>query len=365
VRLLFISFSMDTESPVLSWQHSVATQLAERCEKVVVLTEHVGRHQLPANVELHTVPRLFTTPLRMLGAKWLMNVPVWRWCLRHRFDAVFIHMNAEWAYRLAPVWRRFDLPVVMWYAHGTVTGRLHRAHAHVTRVVTSSPEGFRIASDKVRIIGQGIDTRLFAPPAHPPAGATIAVVGRVSRRKSVDLAIETLAWLRAHAPQHPFALRIVGPSLTRDDAAYAEELKALVAARGLEGAVQFDGPRPRPALPAVYGDSFLHLNLSETGSIDKAILESLACGCPTLTSNVAAFGPLAEVPELIIRDRSPDAIGARIVRLYEERASLTPGRLRGLITGRHDLDSYADRVSAVLEECVGERAAAAGLRRVA
>ena len=35
-------------------------------------------------------------------------------------------------------------------------------------------------------------------------------------------------------------------------------------------------------LPAIYGSAFLHLNLSQTGSMDKTILESLACGCPTL-----------------------------------------------------------------------------------
>ena len=148
MRLLVINFAMDQRSPVLAWQHSVATRLAAKCERVVVLTEVIGRCELPANVELHKVPRLLMTPLRMFGTKWLMNLPVWRWCARHRFDAVFVHMSAEWVYRLAPCWRRFDLPVLLWYAHGTVTDRLHKAHAHASCVVTSSAEGFRIPSPK-------------------------------------------------------------------------------------------------------------------------------------------------------------------------------------------------------------------------
>ena len=146
MKLLLVNFVMDQSSPVLAWQQGVATQLAARCERVVVLTERVVESPLPANVEVHRVPRILTTPLRLLGVRWLMNIPVWRWCARERFDAVFVHMNADWVYRLAPCWRRFRVPVLLWYAHGSVTRRLHRAHAHASCVITSTPEGFRIPS---------------------------------------------------------------------------------------------------------------------------------------------------------------------------------------------------------------------------
>ena len=235
MKILLINFVMDRKSPVLAWQHSVATRLAARCERLVVLTERIGDCELPGNVEVHCVPRILTTPLRMLGARWLMNVPVWIWCGREQFDAAFVHMNADWAYRLAPCWRRFGIPVLLWYAHGTVTNRLRRAHEHAACVVTSTPEGFRIPSAKVRVIGQGIDTDLFTPPASRPDTPAIVAVGRVSRRKSVDLMLEALAWLKTNAPQHRFTLRIIGPTLTRDDRAYAAELAAIVERKGLVG----------------------------------------------------------------------------------------------------------------------------------
>jgi glycosyltransferase involved in cell wall biosynthesis len=317
---------------------------------VVVLTERAAPCDLPANVEVRRVPRLLTTPLRLLGARWAMNVPVWRWCARERFDAVFVHMNADWVFRLAPCWRRFRLPVLLWYAHGTVTGRLRRAHADATCVVTSTAEGFRIPSSKVRIIGQGIDTDLFTPPASRPPGATIVAVGRVSRRKSVDVMLETLAWLNAHAPRHGFRLRIVGPALTRDDVAYRAELDALVVERGLADVVSFDGPRPPAALREIFGTAFLHLNLGRTGSLDKAILEALACGCPTLTSNEAAVALLQEFPSLIARETAPEALGRQICSLYERRHELPPAALRDLVVGRHDIDSYADRIYGILAE---------------
>ena len=357
MRLLLVNFVMDQSSPVLAWQQGVATRLAARCERVVVLTERVVAAPLPANVEVHRVPRILTTPLRLLGVRWLMNIPVWRWCARERFDAVFVHMNADWVYRLSPCWRRFGVPVLLWYAHGAVTRRLHRAHAHATCVITSTPEGFRIPSPKVRVIGQGVDTDLFVPPARRPDSATIVAVGRVSRRKRVDLMLQSLAWLKTHAPQHPFRLRIIGPTLTRDDQRYAEELARMVEAAGLRDSVTFEGPLPVASLPEIYASSFAHLNLSETGSMDKAILESLASGCPTLTSNEAAFAVLRDFPGLQVRQRTPDAIGAQICRVYDDRQRFGSDALRQLVEGHHDLNSYAERVCSILTELVSRKAA--------
>jgi len=356
VRLLVVNFAMDRHSPVLAWQHSVVARLAARCERLVVLTERTGILDLPAHVDVRAVPRVLTTPLRLLGARWLMNLPVWRWCARERFDAVFVHMNADWVYRLAPCWRRFHLPVLLWYAHGTVTGRLHRAHRHATCVVTSTPEGFGIPSEKVRVIGQGIDLDLFTPPTSRTDTATIVAVGRVSRRKSVDLMLDTMSWLRDTVPHCPFRLRVIGPTLTRDDVAYAVELTEIVRRRGLTGRVSFEGPQPMHALPAIYGTAFLHLNLSQTGSMDKAILESLACGCPTLTSNQSVFPLLGAFPELLVRDRSPQGIGAQISAVYQRRDAMPPGALRALVLG-HGLASYTDRVWNVLDELAARPAA--------
>ena len=164
--------------------------------------------------------------------------------------------------------------------------------------------------------------------------------------------IDTLAWLQANAPQHPFRLRIVGPTLTRDDSVYAGELAETVQARGLAPWVSFEGPRPMSALPAIYGSAFLHVNLSQTVSMDEAILESLACGCPTLTSNASVFPLLERFPALTVRNPTPEAIGRQITHVSEHRHEYAPADLRGLVSGRHDINSYVDRVCGILSELV-------------
>jgi hypothetical protein len=106
------------------------------------------------------------------------------------------------------------------------------------------------------------------------------------------------------------------------------------------------------------------LNLSQTGSMDKTILESLACGCPTLTSNASVFQLFESFPELIVRDRTPDAIGRQICRAYELRQSTSSSDLRDLVVGRHDLSSYAEHVHHLLSELAGQAAAPGRLAAV-
>jgi len=128
--------------------------------------------------------------------------------------------------------------------------------------------------------------------------------------------------------------------------------------------VTFEGPRAMADLPAVYGSAFLHLNLSQTGSMDKTILESLACGCPTLTSNASVFPLFESCPDLIVPTRTPDAIGRQICRAYEERHARSSSELRALVVGRHDLNSYVEHIHDILSELAGQADAPARLAAV-
>ena len=155
---------------------------------------------LPGNVAMETVPR----PGRAgaIGRRAAALGAAWRLARRERVDAVFVHMAHRQAYRLWPVFRLLRLPVLLWYAHGAVTWHLRLAHRSVDRVISSSPEGFRLRSARAHFIGQGVDTQLFS--LRPPAAARphLLAVGRISRRKRLDLLVSMMAHLRgrrAHA----------------------------------------------------------------------------------------------------------------------------------------------------------------------
>jgi glycosyltransferase involved in cell wall biosynthesis len=367
MRLLLVNYSMDRNSPVLAWQQRLASELARSCERVVVLTEERGDFESAENLDVHCVPRAFCrAPLRWLELKWLMVFPVALWCRRHRFDACFVHMNAAWVYRLWPCLRAFGVPTLLWYAHGTATWRLRLAHRCADRVVTSTPEGFRIPSRKVEVIGQAIDTETFRPPAPAaletsrsgaqievtsqaratPAHAEIAYVGRIAPRKRIALLVDVLAALVELAPQIAFRLRLVGPTLRRRDREYAGRVRDRARRLGVEERVAWDGPVASADTALVYRSAFVHLNVSQTGSMDKTVLEALACGCPVLTSNEAFRELLAPYPDLFLADERPEAIARNVLAVFQNPDRFDPVALRSLVVGHHDLASHVRRILA-------------------
>jgi glycosyltransferase involved in cell wall biosynthesis len=217
--------------------------------------------------------------------------------------------------------------------------------------VTSTPGGFRIKSNKVRVIGQGVDTGLFRPPAErPESSGEIVAVGRVSRRKRIDLLLAVMEAINRAPGAPPMTLRVIGPQLTADDERYRQELDAEIGRLVLSEQVSFAGHVPLEHLPSVYQTAWLHLSVSNTGSLDKAVLEALACGCPVLTSNEAFRDVLAAYPEFMIGDERPAAIAARVLSLYGRRSTFEPAALRALVVGQHDLKSFAPRLVEQMRE---------------
>lgn len=350
MRLLLINFEMDDHSGVLAWQASMARALAARCESVWALTDRLGRFEGAPNLEVGRLEyRPFGVPWRLGG--WLLSqARIARECRRRGIDRCFIHMNHPWGYRLQPAFRLARIPILLWYAHGSVSASLRWALRGVTRVITSTPEGFRIASPKVRVVGQGIDSRLFDIPAHAPSRDDILYVGRVSPRKRIDLLLEAMAKVAELAPESRIRLRIVGPTLTADDQRYDMAMRSRMWALGLQDRVEFTGFVPQEFHPSLYRSAFLHLNVSKTGSMDKTVLEALACGCPVLTSNEAFTAFLAGRPEFRLDSDRPEDIARRILALHADLPAHPPGALRAMVAGKHDQDRLADQVVAHLEE---------------
>jgi glycosyltransferase involved in cell wall biosynthesis len=350
MNLLIVNFEMDDHGGVLAWQASVARALARSCASVLVLTERVGTFAPAPNLEVRALEyRPLGVPHRLGGAV-LMRWSIYRLLKERRIDRCFIHMNHPWAYRLAPILRALRIPSLLWYAHGTVTPSLHRALRAATRVITSTPEGFRIPSSKVRVIGQGVNTDLFRIPAFTSERRDILYVGRISRRKRIELLLSAMAAVTEVSPQSGLRLRLVGPNLTPDDLQYDMEMRTRMWAMGLQDRVDFVGFVPQERIPGLYASAFLHLNVSHTGSMDKTVVEALACGCPVLTSNEAFAGLLSDHPDFVMASERPADIARQILRIRDELGRHDPHELRRLVVGRHDQDAYVGKVLAQLEE---------------
>lgn len=349
MRLLIINYAMDRNSDVFAWQAAVARELADSCDDVLVLTEQIGEYAAAPNMQVLPLIDQQRYPLRKGARIAFINARIALLAWQHRSEVCFIHMAANWAFLAAPALRLLRLPVLMWYAHGRVTWQLRLAHQCVNRVVTSTVTAFRVPSTKVRIIGQGVDTDLFTIPAYTAERHAILYVGRISRVKRIDLMIETMEQLHRIDATLPIRLKLIGPTITDEDGAYEQYLRQQIWEHGLQNRIEFVGFVPQRAIPELYRQAWLHLNLSETGSMDKTVLEALSCGCPVLTSNPAFNELLSNYPEMYLTDVHSQAIAERIYQMYITQP-YQPEALRGLICGQHDQRSYVQRILLNLQE---------------
>lgn len=181
--------------------------------------------------------------------------------------------------------------------------KLRAALERATRVFAVSESlrqvalGLGIAGDKVQVVGNGVDLARFSPLPRAEARAALGLaadvpvlvsVGGLCERKGFHRVIERLPALRERFPGLVY-LVVGGPGPEGD---LGPQLRAQVAAAGLDEAVRFLGPLPPEALrgPLSAADVFVLATRNEGWA--NVFLEAMACGLPVVTT---AVGGNAEV----------------------------------------------------------------------
>lgn len=237
------------------------------------------------------------------GSKLMRAWRLLRLVSRLEYDAVFVHMNPEYLIVVGWLWRLRRKRVALWYTHKAVNLRLRVAAFFVDVVMTASKESFRLKNKKVRVMGHGIDTDFFSPDPSVARGSVLLSVGRLMQSKRHDLAI------RAAAGEGK-VLHVVGEGPERRR---LEEL-----ARELGARVRFLGGLNQTQLRDEYRTAERLIHRSETGSLDKVVLEAIACGLPvdTLDPALAALPLKHPDPRYIRKHHSLVRLIPAILALY-------------------------------------------------
>jgi glycosyltransferase involved in cell wall biosynthesis len=344
-RLLVFNLMTDADDPILGFTTAWLNELAARCDAVDTVTMQAGRLETAPNVRVFSVgkERGYSEPRRAVEFYSILG----RLLGENRYAACFAHMMPLFAVMGAPLLKLYRVPITLWYTHSAVGLMLRLAEMASDHVVSASKESFRLSSRKLILAGHGIDTEQFAPA---PPGAerpfTIGTTGRVGPKKQTALLIEA-ARLLAEGGIDGFALRLVGGPLPGDEA-YAERLKAAVDDYGLADKVTFAGGVRFDQVAEEYRRMDAMVNMSLTGSIDKAVLEAMACGLPVVTGNEAFFPVLERWRDLLIVPRhTPEALADRLRGLIcmpvDERSALGLA-LRQVVIDGHSLDKLMDRL---------------------
>ena len=307
-RFLIITQVIDTDHPILGFFHRWVAEFAAQCEHVHVIALQVGKHDLPANVTVHSLgkehhqaggpslrrsaatgkvgPRAFSNTLTKLRYTIRFYRLIWR--LRHEYDNVFVHMNQIYVLLGTPLWRVWRKQVGLWYAHGTVSPSLHAAVRHADFVFTSTPEGLQIDTPKRILVGQGIDTAVFklssTKPAQPKS-LQLVTVGRISQSKNIGTLLQACAALKQAG--FSFHFNIIGVGTTPAEASYEQQMRSLAHTLKLEAYVAWVGAVTQQKLPGYLQAADIFIHDGATNSLDKVLLEAVLCGCTVISSNPA------------------------------------------------------------------------------
>jgi glycosyltransferase involved in cell wall biosynthesis len=361
VNVLLFNLRTDAADTTLGFTTSWINGLARRCESVVVITLYAGLVDVEPNVRVFALSR----STRMSRARKVADF--YRLALRalrtSRIDVCFAHMTPHLAALFWPLAKIYRIPVLLWYAHSAVPLELRVAHRLVDRCVTSTPAGFQLSSNKLFVLCQGIDTEVFSPPAQQDRDyeRTALSIGRITSRKRLEEIIDSMALLGQD--YEGIRLLLAGGPITESDRRYEAEIKARARRLELDDFVSFEGPVPFHRIQDVYRRGGIFLNISETGSLDKAILESMATGCIAISSN-RSFRAIAHAEGLdfLVPGSGPEGI-ARCLRevlvlSIEEKVALRK-RLREIVVNGHSLNALIDEITCHLREIASRESAGA------
>ncbi|MDB5237319.1 MAG: hypothetical protein JWL88_421 [Parcubacteria group bacterium] len=347
MKLLIVTQAVDAQDPVLGFFHRWIEEFAAHVESIEVICLREGAHSLPRNVRVHSLGKEHGRRSPIAYAARFLSLA---WKLRDEYDAVFVHMNAEYVVIAVILWRALGKRVALWYLHKSVTLRLRIAVAVANDVLTASADSMRIPTKKKRIIGHGIDIGTLLPVSAPAQNEPIELItiGRLSPIKGVDVLIAAVAILRDQGV--PVRLTIVGGAAGREGEAYAQQLEMQAGEAGLHDAVTFSGPQPHESLRALLAKAHLFVHASDTGSLDKAALEPLSVGVPIITSDPYLAG--LQVSAIHGTERTPHAFAAVLTeairgKLWNDQSVRDDARK--FVEEQHSLSSLVQKIIAILE----------------
>ncbi len=348
MRLLILTQKVDRADGALSFMIGWIRAFAEKCEEVTVIALSVGEYELPKNVRVLSLGK--ENGVSRLG--YVRNL--YRYVIRERdrYDRVFVHMNEIYVLLAGPLWRALGKRVSLWYAHGSTSLSLRIATWIADPILTSSPSGFRIATPRLRIVGQGIDTVRFPYRKRVHAQGTpmrLLVVGRLSPSKDISTLLSVIPEIERIVP---VTLDIVGGPGTPEQESYLVRMKALARELGIEGKVTFHGAVPHEETVGYFHGADVFVSTATNGSFDKAMGDAMATGLPLVCCNDAMKEVLGDLaPRLMFEKGSPEDLTEKllpILRASDDERSALGARLREIVEKDHSLPRLIDKILAAI-----------------
>ncbi len=366
MKILMMTPSVDENRDIEGFIPTWIRKLSKKVDKLFVITPFYNKMTLlPRNAIVYDIHSLgekwkgtskLTKGIRFLCRQIYLHSMLFM--VIPKVDVIFCHMHPIFTLRAAPYAKFFRKPIVTWYTHSHVSRKLRIAHFLSNRIVTASKESFRIKSDKVIVTGHGIDTARFKPAVNKKKEGDkkiILSVNRISPRKKHEIIIKTADILINEKGMKDLEFVIVGSVPMASQEEYYEGLKKMVIELKLEDYVKFVGSVPYADILKYYQRSDIFVSASQTGSIDKAALEAMACEKPVLLCNEAfedVFGDYSNI--LMFYKEDPLNLAQKIIFILEmdkNRYNELCLSLRAIVKKEHNVDGLMNKLIRGFEEC--------------
>ena len=240
------------------------------------------------------------------------------------------------------------------YTYGLWLDFLERAALPFAEAVIVTTPSLRrhvskfVASDRIQMIPNGVDTKLFVPALEKKEDDVFRVlfVGRLEPHKNVETVLQALAPINARKVR----FIVVGDG---SDKARLEELASRF---GLDA--RFTGSVPHGELPGFYASADLFVLPSRFEGHPKALIEAMACGVPCLGADAPGIVDVIENGKNgMLAEPTVADFAAQIVRLMDAPSlrEQLGAAAREFAVEHYDLETLLAREMALLKRNLEKR----------
>lgn len=282
-NILIVTQTVDEADSNLGFFCGWVREFASHSNNIYVVANKVGAYSLPNNVKVFSLGKENNKYRAFRFFRY--------WYLLFRYlpkvDGVFVHMAPEYVVYGGWLARLYGKKLSLWYVHKSVTWRLRLALLMVNSVFTASLDGISFVSKKIKVVGHGIDLEALKVERKLDKNVfNMLTVGRISPSKNLLILLKTVSVL-ASKINKKLKLTVVGSPYLKKDFKYLDELKSYIKNNEISDLVDFVGSVPHEKIGLFLAKADVFVSASNTGGVDKAVLEPVIVGVPTVTSNRA------------------------------------------------------------------------------
>ncbi len=345
-KLLFITQKMDNKDPILGFVEGWVENFSHSFESVKVICLYKGEFNLPKKIEVFSLGK----EKGLSKIQIIKNLYKLIYKLKGEYDAVFIHMNPIYLILGGPLWLVLRKKIYLWYIHTYSDKYLRLGIFFVNKVFSAFKTSFPIATKKLEAVGHGIDTNRFSfsldESLNPKREVNFLMVGRITAVKNVAHALKAFKEINRDG----IYFKVVGSSDYRSFD-YENKLKQELSDLISKNKIVFSGALENVLMPEIYRSSDILVNVTESGNIDKVVLEAMACGCLIITSNPEFKGIIPD--EFIVASRDVNAIKSAMLgalSMKDAEKSYLRRKYREYVKLNHGLENLPKKIYKIMNQ---------------